>query len=211
MEMENLRIFDENGKGLGTASREEVHKKGYWHETFHCWMVSRREGQDFIHLQLRSPLKKDFPSLFDITAAGHLLADETVEDGIREVEEELGLTVAFEELIPLGIIKDQIHLEDFLDNERCHTFLYRLDENPDPRFELQKEEVAGMAAVELEAFVELCLGKTAYSEAKGFEEAEDGSRKALGATIGLDHLVPHSRDYLEEVVSRITKELEERS
>lgn len=207
METEKLRVFDEDGNAIGVASREEVHQRGYWHETFHCWMVSRKEGKDFIHLQLRSPLKKDFPNLFDITAAGHLTAEETVEDGIREVEEELGLTVAFEELIPLGIIKDQIHLGGFLDNERCHNFLYRTTENPHALLELQKEEVAGMAAVELKAFTELCLGERTEVEAKGFEVAEGGEKNPFVTTIRMDNLVPHSTDYLREVVEGILRVL----
>lgn len=208
MKTEMLRVFDENGKVTGIASREEVHQRGYWHETFHCWIISRKDGKDCIHLQLRSPLKKDFPSLFDITAAGHLASDETVKDGIREVEEELGLAVAFEDFIPLGIIKDEIREEEFLDNERCHNFLYRMDKNPDAMFELQKEEVAGMTAVEFTAFADLCLGKREQVVAEGFEVAEEGSRKALITNISLDNLVPHSRGYLEEAVIRITRELE---
>ncbi|GKW46519.1 NUDIX domain-containing protein [Planococcus sp. NCCP-2050] len=207
METEKLRVFDEDGNAIGVASREEVHRRGYWHETFHCWMVSRKEGKGFVHLQLRSPLKKDFPNLFDITAAGHLMAEETVEDGIREVEEELGLTVAFEELIPLGIIKDQIHLDGFLDNERCHNFLYRISENPHAVLELQKEEVAGMATVEFTAFAQLCLGERTEVEAKGFEVAEDGEKKPFVTTIRMDNLVPHSTDYLREVVEGISRVL----
>lgn len=207
METEKLRVFDEYGKVMGIASREEVHQKGYWHETFHCWMVSRKEGKDFVHLQLRSPLKKDFPHLFDITAAGHLTAEETVKEGIREVEEELGLTIEFEDLIPLGIIKDRIHLGGFLDNERCHSFLYRAIENPYEVLELQKEEVAGMVAVEFKAFTELCLGERTEVEAEGFKVAEDGEKKPFVTTIRMNSLVPHSSDYLKEVVEGITRVL----
>ncbi|MGB6409093.1 MAG: NUDIX domain-containing protein, partial [Planococcus donghaensis] len=141
METESLRIFDEHRVAQGEASRKTVHEKGYWHETFHCWVVSREDEKDMIYLQLRSEDKKDFPGLFDITAAGHLLADETVKDGVREVREELGLKVSFNELISLGTIKDQLAIGGFLDNEHCHCFLYHKKNNHDKTFELQKEEV----------------------------------------------------------------------
>lgn len=70
MENEMLKIFDENKHQIGIATREEVHRLGHWHEAFHCWFVSREEEKDYIYLQLRSDMKKDYPSLLDITAAG---------------------------------------------------------------------------------------------------------------------------------------------
>ena len=40
---EVLDIFDAKMNQIGTASRDEVHQKGYWHQTFHCWIVRNRE------------------------------------------------------------------------------------------------------------------------------------------------------------------------
>lgn len=102
MNDELLTTFDDNGNITGTAPRDEVHRLGLWHETFHCWFVSKEQDMLHIYLQLRSEHKKDYAGLLDITAAGHLLSDEVPEDGVREVQEELGICVAFEQLIPLG-------------------------------------------------------------------------------------------------------------
>ena len=68
--------------------REEIHRLGYWHETFHCWFVKKVHNEWMIYFQLRSKEKADYPLLLDITAAGHLLAGETINDGIREIDEE---------------------------------------------------------------------------------------------------------------------------
>ncbi|MEC2070995.1 NUDIX hydrolase [Alkalihalophilus marmarensis] len=106
MDTEHITIVDEQRKPVGIASRADIHRKGLWHETFHCWMVGREENHYYIYLQRRSAHKIDFPSLFDITAAGHILANETIEDGVREVHEELGIEVTMNELIPLGAIED---------------------------------------------------------------------------------------------------------
>jgi isopentenyldiphosphate isomerase len=124
LETELIKTFDENGKETGVATREEVHKKGHWHETFHCWFVSREQEKDYIFFQLRSDIKKDYPNLFDITAAGHILAHESIQAGVREVTEEVGIHVSFLDLVPLGVIKYRIEREDLIDNEIAYVFLY---------------------------------------------------------------------------------------
>lgn len=93
MESERIRVFDADRNPIGIASREEVHRIGYWHEVFHCWIISDEAGVSYIYLQLRSEKKKDYPGLFDITAAGHLLANETIRDGVREIKEEIGISL----------------------------------------------------------------------------------------------------------------------
>lgn len=207
METEKLRIYDEQGTQQGTATRQEVHEKGYWHETFHCWLAGRQHNREVVYLQLRSQDKKDFPKLFDVTAAGHLLADETVEDGIREVQEELGMGVDFAELIPLGLIRDQLVLPGFIDNERCHCFLYHDLENIDAKFKLQVEEVSGMAKLDFEAFADLVRGKKEKVKVEGFEVTVNGDRRTFERSIGLEDLVPHSNEYLKTIIELIGREL----
>ena len=207
METEKIAVFSEKGAFLNVATRQEVHEKGYWHETFHCWFVSRKSGRDVIHLQLRSSGKKDFPDMLDITAAGHLLADETVKDGIREVEEELGIALSFGELVPLGIVKDQIHQNEFLDNERCHVFLYKAKENIDAAYVLQKEEVAGMAMMDFQKFYDFCRNLEQEVDVEGFVIAEDGQKVPLKKSITQKDLVPHSSAYLKQVTNSIQEEL----
>lgn len=203
METEKIAICEENGEPLGIRTRKEVHEYGYWHNTFHCWIVSNEAGNAAIHLQLRSGEKKDFPSLFDITAAGHILADETVEDGVREIREELGIAVSFDELVPLGVIKDQIHETGFMDNERCHTFLYKAENNLDAVYELQQEEVAGVATAAFEDFYGLCFGLIREIEVEGFLVSQEGNRTAFHQKISLQDLVPHGESYLRNVAVSI--------
>lgn len=154
---EQLKIFDENQNEIGVASRTDVHKKGYWHETFHCWLVETINDVDYIYFQMRSGRKKDYPELFDTTAAGHLLADENTADGVREISEELGIDVRFEDLKSLGTIKDRIISENFIDKEMAHVHLYRLKSGDD--FKLQVEEVSGMLKLLLIIFMICASGK----------------------------------------------------
>ena len=50
---EILDIYDAKMNHIGTASREEAHKFGYWHQTFHCWIVRREKGKNYVLFQIR--------------------------------------------------------------------------------------------------------------------------------------------------------------
>lgn len=199
-----IAVCDEDGVAQGIATRKEIHRKGLWHNTFHCWIVEMVEGTPYIHLQLRSPDKKDFPNLFDISAAGHILAHETVEDGAREIKEELGIDVKFAELVPLGIMKDQLAVQNFLDNERCHVFMYLTDEKLDAAYEFQQEEVAGMFKFDVQDFFDLCAGAAERISSKG-QIAAEGTLSAR--SVALTDLVPHGQSYLDGVVRAIQTQL----
>ncbi|MBT2581524.1 NUDIX domain-containing protein [Planococcus sp. ISL-109] len=206
MAIENIAYVTESGALLGVASREDIHKRGLWHETLHCWVVTRELGRYMIHLQLRSSEKADFPRLFDITAAGHIAADESVEDGVREIEEELGLPLKLAELVPLGVIHDEISLPGFTDRERAHVYLYKGAQLALADYRLQREEVAGMAAAEFQAFFELCTKQVEHIHVSGFHETPNG-REPFRKTVGLSEMVPHEAAYWEQVAIRIRKEL----
>lgn len=204
MEKEMIAACDEEGTAMEILSRDEIHRKGLWHETFHCWIVEMADGTPLIHLQLRSRGKKDFPDLLDISAAGHILAHETVEDGVREIGEELGIDVGFDELIPLGIIKDRLTVQNFIDNERCHVFLYKTEERLDNKYDFQQEEVAGMFKFDFWEFAALCRGEATEIESRG-QISTDSS--LLPRQITLADLVPHENSYLEKVLQVIQNEI----
>jgi len=209
METERLRIFDDDRNPIGVATREEAHKLGYWHEVFHCWVVSREDGIDFVYLQLRSDLKKDYPGLFDITAAGHLLENERVEDGIREVEEEIGLKISFEELLPLGIIAYHVVNGNLIDKEIANIFLYRTKITLDD-FVLQEEEVAGIVKVAFTDFMALWLDEIGMIKISGFKLDDMGGRILIDEYVGKNSFVPHQTKFYQEIIQRIKQVIEER-
>ncbi|AYB39104.1 NUDIX hydrolase [Brevibacillus laterosporus] len=208
METELLAIFDESHNQVGSASRAEVHSQGLWHETFHCWFISTENGIDYIHFQIRSEQKKDFPSLLDITAAGHLLAHETIHDGIREVEEELGIHVSFNDLVSVGVIKNCIIQNGFIDKELSHVFLYQ-SKHAMSDYTLQPEEVSGMVKAEFAGFCELWLRDRQKVLVEGFEKNTKGESIPLQKMVGKDDFVPHEKAYFESVIHSITQYLSE--
>lgn len=98
MTPERFDIYDNQQKWIGTAPRNEVHAKGYWHRSFHCWIVRDEGDQRMILFQRRRDIKDTFPGYYDITATGHLTAGEQAQDASRELEEELGVHTSFEAL-----------------------------------------------------------------------------------------------------------------
>ncbi|MGG0029558.1 NUDIX domain-containing protein [Bacillus safensis subsp. osmophilus] len=194
MEHEKLRIFNDQHETIGAAARSDVHAQGHWHETFHFWFLKKEHGTVHLYFQLRSPEKKDFPSLFDITAAGHLLADEQPSDGLREVEEELGLSIPFEDLTFAGVIQDEIHMPSFIDREFCHVYLY-MNQEKHMEVRLQKEEVAGLYRANLLDAQQLLTGACGRIRIEGFKVNANGDRHEESIEVGVHDFVPHEPAY----------------
>ncbi|MEW8972068.1 NUDIX domain-containing protein [Mesobacillus jeotgali] len=202
MENEKLKIFDEQGAEIGTAPRSEVHKAGHWHETFHCWFTERTGKEILLYFQVRSAVKKDYPGLLDITAAGHILANESAPDGLREVKEELGIDLSLEDLHSLGMIKDSLTSPGFIDNELCHVFLYD-QHQPFDNFMLQREEVSGIMLAKLAEFEKLWFGKVQEITVEGFLVSGNNEKKSQSMLVTRSDFVPHEDAYIESVIKAI--------
>ncbi|TFE23676.1 NUDIX hydrolase [Cohnella luojiensis] len=175
---EMFDVYDERGNWTGTAERKEVHAKGLWHHTVHCWLVRRDEkvpDRAKVLFQQRSESKDTNPGCFDITAAGHLEAGESPEAVVRELEEELGVRVAFEELAEFGIIREQesgvVHGVPYIDAEVSHVYglvtsLSMAD------FRLQEEEVSGIYEADVEELISLMEESVKEITAHGLELRE---------------------------------------
>ncbi len=137
--MEQIDIFDENFKYLDSSvSIDEIHQKGLWHQTFACWVYN--PNKKVIYLQLRGPKNRIGAGTFDASASGHLSANETKEDGFREVYEELGISATANEAEYLGTYKNIFYSQNYINNEFCHIFILKTD-NSLKDFILQDGEV----------------------------------------------------------------------
>lgn len=199
--IERLAIFDEHYNKTGTALRDEVHEKGFWHEVFHCWVIEKVEGEWVIYLQLRSQCKKDYAGQYDISAAGHLLANETVLDGVRELNEELGLNVTIDELNSLGIISYHIDNEQIKDYEFANVFVYEI-KNGFERFQIQREELDGIYQMKLHQFYDLVTGKKEHVPVTGYYYLED-VRVCGRLEIGLDDMQTLPQMYLVSFIETL--------
>lgn len=97
-----LADFDmSNDRPISTGNlkaRKRVHKDQDWHRSVHIWLVDISQRK--VAMQKRSMNKDTFPGRWDISAAGHIEAGgDSKETAVREVAEELGLTVKEDELV----------------------------------------------------------------------------------------------------------------
>lgn len=186
---ELLDVFDERGWHTGVKRRGDVHRDGDWHLAFHLWVV-RADG---VLLQRRAATKSSWPSFLDATAAGHLLAGEAVQDGLREAEEELGTVYVFDDLESLGVhrVADP-ERSGIVNRELQHVFAVR-DERPLEEWTaFDRVEVDGLVLVGHDAFTALAAGvatESVSSRSPVSGRAWDG-RDVQDIEVGASELVP---------------------
>ena len=192
---EILSFYDDELNELGMTTRSEIHIKGFLHQVVHCWIIDEVDNEKWIYFQQRSYKKKDFPGLYDISAAGHVNIGEKAEVAVkRETQEEIGILIAPEKLRFIGSIREKMHLDNFYNNEICYVYLYAID---NPKFHIG-HEVEKMVKISFDEFKKCIL--------EGSENvvafSEDSKSKII---IKSQEFCPHERDYLELVVDFIEK------
>ena len=201
METELLTIYNADMQYLGSRTRAEVHAQGFWHETFHCWFVKE---DTYLLFQRRSLQKKDYPGLLDITAAGHLLAGEHPLDGIREVNEELGITLNTANLQLIGIVKEENIRDTFINREFNHIYLYKCT-TPIENFVLQNNEVAGIIQIDISAFEQFINGNSFTVRGTGYNIETNGVKSHIDTNFIQDDFSPHNKEYFLRILQNIKK------
>ena len=94
-------VLTEKGEYTGNVeTREQCHKQGLWHKAVVVFIINSKKQ---VLLQRRSPNKKMWPNMWDITAGGHVLAGEFgFQAIIREAKEELGLDLNKNDITFIG-------------------------------------------------------------------------------------------------------------
>jgi len=179
---ELIDILNDDLTVLRTCLKSEAHKNGWFHASVHIWVYTEK-GE--ILIQKRAKSKNSFPDLWDVSVAGHITAGEdAITSAIREIKEEIGMSVAPYELNKIGVFKEKFeHREDFTDNEIHYIYLCKLE--ADIRsLRIQKEELSEIRLISIDSF-ELAINK------RDFEQV----------------FVPHYPDYYSFVLKKIKKEL----
>lgn len=205
MSDELIDIYDENMTPLGTASREQAHREGLWHKAFHCWIVKHAsDGRHRVLLQLRSKSKDTHPSLLDISAAGHLKAGEEPKDGIRNIENELGLKVDFAKLNKLFTVNHIFELNDYINHEFNPTYLLESEKNLS-ELKMNSEEVDGILEATVDDLVLLFSHKVDSIYVTGLLLNEDGQYVPHTGSVSAKNFVPHEDAYYVKVMNTVKR------
>lgn len=191
---ELIDIFDGNYQHIGAFERVAAHQQCLWHHTFHCWVVADRPSQGAVLFQLRSPAKRSHPDLLDITAAGHLQSGETALDGLRELEEELGVRASSDNLVPLGIKHDVMDEPSGVRNrEFAHVYFLR-DDRPIEQYRLDEAEVAGLVEVGISDGLALFSGETTSVQARAVRVLS-GAQTSFQRDVKVSDMIPRVDQY----------------
>ncbi|MFH0856414.1 MAG: NUDIX domain-containing protein [bacterium] len=136
---ELIDIFDEKNKPLGIQKmKSEAHRDGLWHRTSHVWIYNSR-GEIFLQFRANT---KDWPNMWDISAAGHINAGEdTLTAALRETEEEIGLKLKPDDLEFFKIHNLRMAYNEKRNNEHAYVYFFKFDGDIND-LKMQKEEVA---------------------------------------------------------------------
>ncbi|MDP3918526.1 MAG: NUDIX domain-containing protein [Nanoarchaeota archaeon] len=135
---ELLDICNEKGAVVSQDTKTNAHKLGLWHQSAHVWIYNSK-GE--VLIQLRAKNKSIYPDRWDVSAAGHVDADEDVLDAaVRETEEELNLDLNKDDLTFFKVKKIHYTYNDLINNEFYYIYFYKFDGNIKV-LEIQEEEV----------------------------------------------------------------------
>lgn len=147
--MEYIDIVNKDGERLGLEkSKAEVHRDGDWHKTVHIWCINDKQE---VLLQRRAADKVNFPNYWDISVAGHVDAHEQpIASALREIKEEIGISVEEKELRYVGTVPQQfvLHEGKYIDNELCVIYLLSLNKELS-ELSMQIEELSALEWVPL--------------------------------------------------------------
>lgn len=159
--MEQLDIYDEYMHPIGTKPRQEVHTKGLWHKTVHCWLY---DAEGNVYFQIR----KESGTLYT-TASGHVDAGETVKQAFaREVKEEIGIDVTTDNASLIDIVVWRMNAvkkgKPFIDRAFANVYISPVTTNF-TGFKFQPEEVLGVVKVNAQDCLNLLMGKKRHIKA----------------------------------------------
>jgi isopentenyldiphosphate isomerase len=167
-------VVTADGQPTGlTKARSAVHRDGDWHRAVHVWVVGIDERGPFLTFQRRSLAKDTQPGRLDATVGGHYRAGESIDETLREVEEEIGVSVSRDGLRYVGM-RICVHEREagIRDHEMQDIFFLR-DDRPLTAFRPSPDDLAGLVRVPLDQLLEFMTGEKESVDATSIASESD--------------------------------------
>lgn len=192
-----------NGTPTGQVkTRADVHRDGDWHRSVHVWVAGISDKGPFLLLQRRSLKKDTWAGRLDATVGGHYRHGESLDDALREVEEEIGVPVEQCDLRRLGIRWCASEEEaGVLDREIQDLFLLQ-DDRPLGSYSPNPDELAALVRVPIDGLLELFSNGTDEVIALSLRQ---GDSEPSEITITRDDFIPALDNYFYRVAIAIKR------
>lgn len=195
MKTEQFDVLNEEGHWTGqTKAREDVHRDGDWHRSFHLWLV---KDNDYILFQRRSKHKDLEPNKIDVTVGGHFSAGETIQQVTREAEEEIGLYVCSKDIHYLETSKAERNYPNAVDREFQETYVMKSD-RPLDHYHMNCQEVTVIYEMQIDKAINL-YRDGGFVPANGF----DCQHRINNALITTEDLIEQARKDTLKTLERI--------
>ncbi|MGY5354543.1 NUDIX hydrolase [Wenyingzhuangia sp. IMCC45467] len=158
---ELIDIVNLQGQPTGNACLKSfAHQNGILHASVHIWFYTT---DDKILIQKRKENKDTFPNLWDVSVAGHIGSGETpIEAAIREVKEEIDLTVDKKELKYIDFFEEKHHHPNgIIDYEIHHIYIAQLKIDI-KELTPQQEEVSDLKLIDITTLEKNYSDKNTY-------------------------------------------------
>ena len=203
---ELIDIYDDNMNLIGSMMKTQAIAEGHWHKVFHCWIVKRNpDNKHKIWLQQRGKDMINFPNCMDATVGGHVGAgEEPKETGIREVQEEIGLSVKEEDLSKLFTYRFVMQMHGNTKKEFSGTYMHETTKELSDVI-MQPEEVDTMFEINYHDALKLFTKEIDKAEAIGLVRDENNKYHPKTRTITINDFIPNREEYYQKVFSTIAR------
>lgn len=161
-----------------TVGRDAAHAEGIPHAAIHLWIGAFTDGAWSLHFQKRASHKETFPDLLDATVGGHLRAGETWREGLRETEEEIGITVDPARCVLVMRRPFEVRVGRIWDREWLYEYFYR-DDRALSAYSFPDGEATALARVSFDDLSTLMLEPDARIAAESWD-GKKISRSLIG-------------------------------
>lgn len=183
-----IDIYTDRNEPAGyTIEKKEAHAKGLWHRVFTCLVINTENRTAYLQKKTAGRYAFERPDYMDVTVGGHYESGENIEDGVREIAEEIGLNIYFDQLVALGQRQTSVMLApDYNNNEFQHIFLLPT-KTKITDFSFTDNEVRGIVEIPVLEGIHLMRGQ--ISELK-VQEYFANQNEPTALTITQDDFVP---------------------